>query len=106
MLTLFSPGDEVQAQHPFKLREGSIYVFSYLGEMTIHRLIKFDEDKLIFKGDFSLTAEGISFDAIFGKVDSPFEEVFLFLSRFYQKDRARIVRGAAKIIMLALSKLI
>lgn len=106
MLTLFHPGETIEVSSNFNLIEGGVYVFNYQGELTIHRLIKINGTELVFKGDCSLLSEVISQEMIFGRVHTPLEPIFLNLSQFYSKDKARPIRFMAKSLMLTLSKFI
>lgn len=106
MDSLFIHGQKIHAQLDFDLVLGGIYIFKYLDELTIHRLIHIEENKYIFKGDFSLKSEIVSKDQIIAKVSSKFENQFLTLNKLYSDKKPRLLRYPAKLGMKILSKIV
>lgn len=106
MKNLFHPGQSIAAMTEYELQTGGLYVFIYQGEITIHRLMKIRNDKLVFKGDMSLLSEEVLKSDVLGRVMSSGEKFFQYLSGFYKKNNPFILRGSAKVLILISSKFI
>lgn len=61
-------GDKVTIRGSDTYAVGDILVFTYKGELLIHRLLKIDKNKYFCKGDNSFRLEDVTPDCIAGKV--------------------------------------
>lgn len=106
MGTLFVPGQSVMGTMSYELQVGHVYIFDFENELTIHRLLKIDGERLVFKGDFSLLTESISKKNVMAKVESSYNEPLLYLSRLYDKNQPRLLQIFGKLGLLFFSKVI
>lgn len=102
MSSLFTEGEVINVIYDERYLIGHVYVFVFADEFVVHRLLKIEEDRLIFKGDLSLRAEKITKDSIIGRVKTRKVSLYRFFSMLYMEQNNYFVRAFGKFGLLLL----
>lgn len=68
MLPMFRPGDWITVERASSPKIGEIFVFLYKGTLTVHRLVKIEDDLAFLKGDNAMRLEDVRTEDLIGRV--------------------------------------